>query len=151
MLHASLIVHYHVRVMALELLNLCLHQTIDKTIASLSLGAPHNHKVKIIFFDNGVCHPNLQPCLFCHPGRNLIAVIHSRPLNFFPQLSKSSAYFHAEHFIQIGIGIRIHSQHRLFPMLTQILNHQSAQSRLTHTAFSGHCNDMSHIVTSNIF
>ena len=137
--------------MALQLLNLRLHQAVDKTVTALSLGTAHDHEVKIILFDHRVRHPDLQPRLLCHPGRNLITVVHSGPLDLLPQFPERGADLHPEHFIQIGIGVRIHSQHRLFSMAAQILNDQAAQCGLSHAAFSGHRDNMSHFLTSESF
>ena len=144
MLHAGLIIHYHIGVMALQPLDLSLHQTIDKAVTSLSLGSSHHHQVKIILFHHSVLHPHLQIICLAHARGDLHAAVHACALNLLPQFSQRRAGLHAQHLVQIGIGVRVHGQHRSFPGFAKILNQQAAQGGFSHSAFTCHSNHMSH-------
>ena len=147
MLHTGLIIYHHIWIVALQLLYLCLYQTVHKAITALPLCASHYHQIIIIFLRNGVCQPRFQICLLRHSSRDLIAAVHTGSFNFLPQFSQCAFNFHTKNLIQVRICISIYCQHRFFPAFTQILNQQACQCCFPYAAFSCNCYDMSHFVT----
>ena len=97
MLHAGLIIYHHIWIVALQLLYLCLYQTVHKAITALPLCASHYHQIIIIFLCDSVCQPCFQICLLRHSNRDLIAAVHTGSFNFLPQFSQCAFDPHTIH------------------------------------------------------
>ena len=154
MLHAGFIVHHDIGIMALQLLYLGLHDSVHEAVASLPLGTAHHHQIVIVLLRQRIRQTALQIGGFGDARRNLILRIDTGPLDLLPELSQRHSRFHSQHFVEIRVRIRVHGQHRLLSAFAEILNQQAAQRRLSHSAFSCYCNNVSHnnlLYTSSVY
>ena len=122
MFHTRFIIHHDIGVMALQSLNLRLYNAIDETVTALSLGSAHHHQIIIVFLRQRIRQAAVKICCLCHTSRNLIAGVRTGSFDLLPEFSQSNSCFHTQHLIEIGVCVRVHRQHRLFPCLAKILD-----------------------------
>ena len=143
-LQSRLVVHDHVTIITGVLVDLSLEDAVDEAVAALALRAAHDEHVEIIVFDQTAIHHHFHIVSLGHSGRNLTCRTICRTLHILTDLAECHFHIHTEDLIQIGIGIRIHSQYRGLSLVAEILNQQTAKSRFSNAAFSGDGNYMCH-------
>ena len=144
MFHTGLVIHYHVWVIRGQLRKLSLQKAVYKTVTAFALSPSHDEHVEIIVFDQTAIHHHFHIVSLGHSGRNLTCRTICRTLHILTDLAECHFHIHTEDLIQIGIGIRIHSQYRGLSLVAEILNQQTAKSRFSNAAFSGDGNYMCH-------
>ena len=126
MFHPRLIIHYKVWIIILIFCKLCLKKTVYIAVAAFSLGSSHNKQIKIIVLNKSVLKTYLRIVCFGHSCRDRALCRHLSLSDLFADISQCCIYLHTENFIQIGIGIRIHSKNRSLSLLAEILDQHSA-------------------------
>ena len=62
--------------------------------------------------------------------------------HFLPDLAEGNFRLHPQHFVEVGIGIRVHHQNGAVVLLAQIINDHTAGCGFAHAALAGNCDGM---------
>ena len=146
MLQARLIVNHHIAVIAVVLVHLGSEHAVDVAIAALALGSAHDEHIEIIFFDQSRGKLHFGIVRLGHARRNGAVLHHFSARHLFTNIAQRGFNLHAQHFVQIGICIRIHHQDGGFLLAAKQVNQHAAGGRLADAALSGNCNGVCHFL-----
>ena len=140
MLQSGLVVDDHILVVAHVLVDLRLEYAVDKAVAALALCAAHDQHVIVVLLHQRGAELHFGVIRLCHTGRH--GAVFLRLGHLLANVAQRGLHFHAQHFIQVGVGVGVHDQQRALSRLAQIVDQHAAGGRLADAAFARHCNDM---------
>ena len=140
MLQPGLVVDDHIFVVADILVDLGLQYAVDKAVAALALCAAHDQHVIVVLLHQRGAELHLGVIGLCHAGRHGAVLLGLGHL--LANVAQGGLHLHAQHLIQIGVGVGVHYQQRALPRLAQIVDHHAAGGRFADATLTCHCNDM---------
>ena len=139
-LQTGLVVHDNIGIVLGVLVHLGFQHAVDVAIAALALGAPHDNHVEIIVFNQGIIEFHLGIVRLGHALGN--GALQLGLSHFFPNLPQGNVCLHAQHLVEVGVGIGIHHQDRPLMLFAQVINNHTAGCGFAHAALAGDCNGM---------
>ena len=140
MLQPGLVVDDHIFVVADVLVDLRFQHAVDKAVAALALSPAHDQHVIVVLLHQRGAELHLSVIRLGHTGRHgavLLGLCH-----LLADIAQRGLDLHAQHLVEVGIGIRVHHQQRALPRLAQIVDEHAAGGRFADATLTCHCNDM---------
>ena len=143
MFHPGFVIHDQVVVAFDQTIQQAAQKVVGGAVAAGPLRTPHGDEIEAVTFHQGLLHLQLHVDVLGHAHRDI-------GLHLFARVPEGFVEGHPEHFVQVGIGIGVHRQYRLHPMINQVADQQPSHGGFPGAALAAHSHSQTHGNTSQM-